>query len=851
LAARRENGQGVTPGDTSRAGAAPRQPSPSEWLEIWKLFDLLSGLSGPEREQRLLATGASALIIDEVKSLLKSSEENGLLDHGFGIPDAGRLSGYASLAPATIVGQFRILHLIGRGGTGEVYLAERVQGGFGQRVALKMLRAEAVTSTALFGLERGILANLEHPGIARLIDGGSADDGRPFMALEYVEGQAVDDWCENTRAPLSQRLELFLEVCDAVSYAHGRLVVHLDLKPNNVLVDRDGRVRLLDFGIARIVDEGSDLSRTNTLLTPDYAAPEQLENKPVSVATDVYALGALLFKLLTGHGPWQSENATLSSLVLRILRGDPTPPSWIAAKGEGAPVPARSLAGDLDAIVLKAMRHAASDRYASVADLSADVRRHLSLEPVQARSGSRTYRAQRFLRRNSIAVAAAVVVAVALLGAVTGISLKARESAAERDIAREQSARQRAASQTMLIMLRDAYDQKKAKSTSVGDMMDTTTRNLVQSLPARSADVAVRIETLADIYIGSGNWKGAEPLLLGAFARGIERTDPVGAARLKVKLAIVYLRDGKPTAAAALLDQAERVWKSAPERFLKEVADTIDIRAYWLRESGKTDQAAALLKANQPDAERAYKSYFYNLPWRYSYQSMYLAMLGRLDEADALLQRGQRIIEQGSDSVDGVTVIYMAQSEIATQKGEFARAESLIRRSVAIERAVNGRSLVLADYLSRDGQILTMMNRLEDALGSLNEASQIARTFDSRSSRLNSKIDTAKIETLARLHRVGEAERLLEVATANLSDIPGRQLNEGLLLRARAVLRIAQFRLSEASNDIDAATRIFKSVPAPRALADVSLLRANLDQLKARDGSMPARAASAGVWSVH
>ncbi|MDV3455845.1 serine/threonine-protein kinase [Sphingomonas sp. HF-S4] len=850
MAARRGNRRGVTLGERSDAAAVPRQPSPSEWFAIWKLFDILSGLPGPEREKRLLAAGGSQLVIDEVQSLLQSSEENGFLDHGLELPDTGRLSGYASLPSGTMVGQFRILHLIGRGGTGEVYLAERVQGGFGQRVALKMLRPEAVTSTALFGLERGILADLEHPGIARLIDGGTADDGRPFMALEYVEGEAIDDWCESRRASLSQRLTLFLDVCEAVSYAHGRLVVHLDLKPTNVLVDRYGRVRLLDFGIARIVDEGNDLSRTKTLLTPDYAAPEQLENKPVSVATDVYSLGALLFKLLTGQGPWQSENATLSSLALRILRGDPAPPSWIPARCEGAPVPARSLAGDLDAIVLKAMRHAASGRYASVADLSTDVRRHLSFEPVQARSGSSTYRAQRFLRRNRVVVVAGVIVSVALLAAVTGISLKAREATAERDIAKEQSARQRAASQTMLIMLRDAYDEKKAKSTSVGDMMDTTTRNLVQSLPARSPDVAVRIETLADIYISSGNWQGARPLLLGAFARGIERTDPVGAARLKVKLAIVHLRDGNPAAAAALLDQAERVWRSAPDRFIKEIADTIDIKAYWLRDSGRTDQAVALLKEHQSDAERAYTLYFYNLPWRYSYQSMYLATLGRLDEADALLQRGQRIIEQGGDGSNGVTVVYMAQSEIAIQKREFARAESLIRRSVAIERRVNGRSLVLADYLSRDGQILTMMDRPNEALQALNEASHIARNFDSSSSRLNSKIDTAKIEALAKLGRLGEAEKLLQVATANLSDIPGRQLNQGLLLRARAVLRIAQGRLVEASSDIDAATAVFKRVAAPRALADITVLRANLDRLRVHGGSMPARATSAGVRSV-
>ncbi|WP_066806292.1 serine/threonine protein kinase [Sphingomonas asaccharolytica] len=830
--------------------AAPRQPSPAEWVAIWKLFDALSVLSAPQRVQRLRAAGGNALVVEEVKSLLRSSEGNGFLDRAIGLSDAELMSGYASLAPGTMVGQFRILRLIGRGGMGEVYLAQRAQGGFDQRVALKMLRPEAVTSAALFGLERGILADLEHPGIARLIDGGTADDGRPFMALEYVEGEAIHDWCESRRATLSQRLKLFLDVCDAVSYAHGRLVVHLDLKPNNVLVDRHGRVRLLDFGVARIVDEGNDLSLTRTLLTPDYAAPEQLENKAVTVATDVYSLGAVLFKLLTGSGPWQSENATLSSTVLRILRGDPPSPSSVSAPNGGSPVPARSIAGDLDAIVMKAMRHAPADRYPSVADLSADIRRHLAFEPVRARTGSRTYRVQRFLRRNRVAVGSTVAVALALIAAITGISFKARETAWERDIARGQATRQRAASQTMLIMLRDAYDQKKSRSTSVGDMMDITTRNLVHSLPAQSSDVAVRIETLADIYIGSGNWQGAKPLLLGALARGIERTDPIGAARLKVKLAIVHIREDNTAAAGQLLDQAERTWKSDPDRFLKESADTVDIRAYWLRVSGKYDQAIALLNENQSDAERAYKFYYYDLPWRYSYQSMYLAMVGRLDEADALLQHGEKIIEQSGDRPDGIAIVYMARSEIAIQKADFAKAESLIRRSVAIQRRLYGRSLVLADYLSRHGQLLTMMDRSNEALRALDEASQIAKTFDSSNSRLSSKIDTARIEALAKSGRIGEAERLLATTTINLSDIPGRQLNEGLLFRARAVLRIAQGRLGEATNDLDAATTAFKRVAAPRGLADIARLRANLNRLKARDGSMPAPATSADARSV-
>ncbi len=834
-----------------REPAAKRQPSPEEWAAIWKLFDALCDLPEREREQRLRAARAGPLVCDEVRSLLRSSEGQGFLDQSLEREDAEPVNHDASLATGTMVGQFRILHPIGRGGMGEVYLAQRAQGGFDQRVALKLLRAEAVTGAALFEFERGILADLEHPGIARLIDGGKTEDGRPFMALEYVEGEAIDDWCEQRHASLLQRLKLFLDVCDAVSYAHGRLVVHLDLKPNNILVDREGRARLLDFGIARIVGEGNDLSRAKTLLTPDYAAPEQLENKAVTVATDVYALGAVLFRLLTGRGPWQSEEAALPATVLRILRGDPPPPSSVPSRGEAWPIPARAIAGDLDAIVVKAMRPEPADRYASVADLSADIRRHLAHRPVRARGESRPYRALRFLRRNRVAFGSAVAVALAVIAGVAGIVLKAREAAWERDIAREQATRQRAAAGTMLFLLRDAYDEKKARSTSVGEMMAMTTRNLVQSLPAQSPDIAVRIETLASIDIATGNWRAAKPLLLGALSRGIERTDPAGAARLKVELAVVYLREGDLKGAGSALDQAEHVWRTDPDRFLKEAAETIDARAYWLRTAGKLDQAVTLLKGNLPDAQRAYQYYYYNLPWRYSNLATYLGMLGRLDEADRLLQRGEEFIEESdSDRRDGAIVLYVTQAGIALQKGDLGRAGMLMRRGITAQRRLYGRTLTLVEYLASYGRLLVTMNRCDEALRVLDEASQIAATFDPSNRRLLFQIDTSKIQALAELGRVDEAERLLAPTAGSVSDIPGRKMSEGLLLRARAALRIAQGRWAEAATDLDAATLAFKMVPAPTALADIARLRAKLNRLKSHGGSTPAPETSGGARSV-
>ncbi|MGE0160311.1 MAG: protein kinase [Gemmatimonadales bacterium] len=322
------------------------------------------------------------------------------------------------------LGPFRIVELLGRGGMGAVYLAERDDGQFEQRVAVKLIRAGAGDDRRLRGRfleERQILARLDHPHIATFIDGGITPDGRPYFVMQHVAGIPIDRYCDEHRLTVDERLELFLTVCEAVAYAHQRQIVHRDLKPGNVLVTEDGHAKLLDFGIAKLLDpEGAHaeagLTRTGErLLTPEFASPEQVRGDPVTPASDVYALGVMLHRLLSGRGPYRSGPRTPHDVERAVLEDDPVLPSEVAGSLDDVAAPdpdrLRRLRGDLDTIVLTALRKDPLKRYASAGELGEELRRHLRGEPVDARRRSRAYRAQRFLRRHRARIGAALGVA--------------------------------------------------------------------------------------------------------------------------------------------------------------------------------------------------------------------------------------------------------------------------------------------------------------------------------------------------------------------------------------------------------------------------------------------------------
>ncbi len=320
-------------------------------------------------------------------------------------------------------GAFRPVKLLGRGGMGAVWLAERVDGEVDQKVAVKVLRAGTPTARQQerFIQERRILASLSHPNIARLLDAGQTDTGQPFLAMEYVEGVPVDRYCEH----LDRRrlLRIFLKVCSAVAYAHRNLVIHRDLKPSNILVTADGEPKLLDFGIAKLMHFAAERTTTiERVLTPDYASPEQVTGRNTGTATDVYSLGAILYKLLTGQTPHSFEETHPAAMAAVICERGVAAPSLID----------RSLEGDLDSILLKALRKEPEERYASVEKLAEDIENHLEYRPVKARSGNVLYLTRRFLRRHWLAVTGP---AVAMAGLAAGLVV-AQQQRAEAEAAR-------------------------------------------------------------------------------------------------------------------------------------------------------------------------------------------------------------------------------------------------------------------------------------------------------------------------------------------------------------------------------------------------------------------------------
>ena len=340
-----------------------------------------------------------------------------------------------------LIGPYRILREIGHGGMGTVYLAERADNQYQKTVALKLLRGWSAgheRSVRRFLEERQILAALDHPDIARLLDGGVTADGLPWFAMEYVEGVPINQFCTDRALAIERRLELFCRVCAAVQYAHRNLVVHRDLKPANILVTTDGQVKLLDFGIAKLLDDGANRAASLTatgerLMTPMYASPEQVCGEPVSTATDVYALGVLLYELLTGRYPYRLATREPHAVARTILEQEPERPSVVV------PQLTRRLRGDLDTIVGKAMQKDPARRYGTAEQLETDVRRHLDGLPVAARPDSALYRAQKFIRRHRVGVAMATVVAALVVAFVTTTAVQSARISIERDRAEEVS----------------------------------------------------------------------------------------------------------------------------------------------------------------------------------------------------------------------------------------------------------------------------------------------------------------------------------------------------------------------------------------------------------------------------
>lgn len=473
------------PGSTSS-----RTLSSQEWARVRAALEWALERPEPEREDWLSAClVAEPELLERAIALLRRDE--------------GHASSSAPACGATprVLGAWTLERELASGGMGTVWLARRSSGGFEQLAAVKLVRRglESESALRLFVRERALLARLEHPGIARLLDGGIGPEQQPYLVMEFVEGRPIDRFCDERGLGLVARVELLRKVCAAVSYLHQHLVVHRDLKPSNVLVTGAGEPKLVDFGIAKVLDEAQESGATVTqgrILTPGYASPEQLRGEPVTTASDVFALGVLAYELLAGAHPFRAPGRAQTQLERLVLESDPPPPSALCADAARA----RRLRGDLDTIVLTALRKEPERRYASAEELSADLGRHLASLPVHARPESRLYLASRFARRHRAAVIASLCFVLALVGGLaTSLRLYVGQRAARREAdekrelaaARFESLRELTAHH--LIELHDRLYELEGSMAARESLIATLSSELLRLAAEEPRDPAVRL----------------------------------------------------------------------------------------------------------------------------------------------------------------------------------------------------------------------------------------------------------------------------------------------------------------------------------------------------------------------
>ncbi len=513
------------------------------WQQLKRLFHAALELGAAERTAFLTeACAGDEQLRGGVEKLLASHDNAGSFLASPAIIDTGVIkavgvteSGGHNDRVGQRIGPYKILREIGHGGMGTVFLAVRADDQYRQEVAVKIVNKGMDTDTILrrFVMERQILANLEHPNIARLLDGGTTDDGLPYFVMEHVEGETIIHYCDQHRLHTLERLQLFRHVCSAVQFAHQNLIVHRDLKPSNIIVTADGTPKLLDFGIAKLL--GSDLPEATAtvgrLLTPEYASPEQLRGLPMTTTSDVYSLGVVLYELLTGHRPFNFDSRSPEEVARLITAGEPLKPSVIITRTNSArhtddasqrPLTPkaishtrdgnvdklrRRLAGDLDNILLKALRKEPERRYASVQDLSADIQRHLTGLPVLAREDTFAYRAGKFIQRNKASVAAAAVVAVTLLTASVVTSWQATVAKRERAKAERRFKDVRSLTNSFLFDFHDAIADLNG-ATKAREMVVKKAQEYLNSLAQEAGEDRELLWELSTAYLKLGDVQG-------------------------------------------------------------------------------------------------------------------------------------------------------------------------------------------------------------------------------------------------------------------------------------------------------------------------------------------------------
>jgi serine/threonine protein kinase len=669
--------------------SAPRD----HFRQVDGIFDAALDLAPNERDAFVTtACGTDRALRDRVRTLLDAHDRS----RDFLQSPAVELAAVLLDEPATVpsvpdrAGPFRIVRELGAGGMGVVYLAEREDAEFQQRVALKLVRHVGASDAMRrrFLEERRILALLEHPGIAHLIDGGLTSDGLPYFAMELVDGEPIDAYCAARNLTIEQRLDLFIGVCEAVQYAHEHLVIHRDLKPSNILVRADGQLKLLDFGIAKLLDPlrvSDDAGATQTgviALTPEYAAPEQMRGQPVSTATDTYALGVLLYVLLAGRRPYDVRGQTPAEVERIVCEVEPPRPSSVAPDKTQ-----RTLRGDLDLIVMKALHKDPARRYSAASALRDDLRRYRTGLPVLARPDSAGYRLRKFVRRNRTVVAVLGVTLVALAGAAAFSAAQMREAQRQRDAAVLEARRQRSLAEVQSVLAGDSRDAE-GRELSAPQRIALAEQVLAQEFSGQPWLVVEGMEALGSRLYEVGAREAERAMLARALVIAGKTNLPTHLARIECERAYSLSYDDQlDSARAAIAASRVALLRPGAQPSLATVV-CLDAEGQLLVAEEHPDSAIAVFRravaAAQGEAATLRLQVMLDL-------SQALRGVGRTREA-SVFQR-QIVLDLDSAGFRGTSILPNVIGYLTSalfELGEIATVDSVVRAALQAQSRIPG-----------------------------------------------------------------------------------------------------------------------------------------------------------------
>lgn len=785
---------------------------PQDWQRLASLWDRASQQSADELPGFLAEVEREDPVLrPQLERLLASARDDSFLDRPFFELQAAEDDPWQGKH----LGLYRLRERIGVGGMSFVYRAERADDEFDREVAVKLLQGVSHPNLERRLLsERQILAQLDHSNIARLYDGGTSDEGVPFVVMELVRGMPITTHCQQHGLNLAATLKLYRKVCDAVQYAHRHLVVHRDLKPANILVNEDGEPKLLDFGLAKLLQEGSEGTPTQTLyraLTPGYASPEQIAGRTITIASDIYSLGVLLYELLTGTKPFDLTGKSPAEIERLLDTRPPRLPSETPVPDTAFAIRRRLLVGDLDRITLEALVSEPEQRYPSVAALSDDIGRYLAGQPVRARPNTWGYRASKLVARNRLPVALAGLLAASMTAFGINASVQAHRLANERNIALQEQQR----AEEAVVFLEDIFKSQDPRSdggqsVAAKALLDTQRERIEIDL-ADQPDMQARLyDTLATVYNNLGSYPEAEALYSRTLAlRRQELGDdhPEVGATLG-DLGVIYLLLGDNEKAEASLREAIELLAPHANDHAQMLAQALHQQALVLRETGDLASAEASLRqafaiyppGNQAEDIKAFSDL-----------ATIVSMRGDLDEAEKLTREAlARIRQHGASSLEAASTLNTL-GEILRNKNSYDDAEQALREALGIFVPRLGDTVETGATYNNLGAVLRAKADFEGAAASYREALRVFRKIHGDRHPFVATIYGNLGRLALVLGKLDEADANMQQALGILVEgLPANHPNIGLTRHNIARLRRLQGRLDDALRASDQALEVLR-----------------------------------------